>query len=205
VHQHAFSRMTIASNLGFARIGLRRELKTALERFWSSDLDQAGLEAAAAALHPGMVVSSVVPAHPGRTFNGTISALNVAIDPGSRAMSIEVKFANGDGRLMPGMFGSAEVQLPAKERGVFVPESAVAALPNGESFAVYAVDDGAVRVRVVQPGERQHGMVRVLAGLEPGIIVATSNLNQLFEGARVQTATPAAASEPVERREPKSE
>ena len=37
--------MTIASNLGFPRIGLRRELKSALERYWSGDLDQAGLEA----------------------------------------------------------------------------------------------------------------------------------------------------------------
>jgi multidrug efflux pump subunit AcrA (membrane-fusion protein) len=92
------------------------------------------------------------------------------------------------------MFGSAEVQLPATERGVFVPESAVAALPNGESFAVYAVDNGAVRVRVVQPGERHNGMVRLLAGLEPGVVVATSNLGQLFEGARVRTDVPAATT-----------
>jgi 5-methyltetrahydropteroyltriglutamate--homocysteine methyltransferase len=42
--------MTVASNLGFPRIGHRRELKTALERFWAGDLDQAGLDAAAAAL-----------------------------------------------------------------------------------------------------------------------------------------------------------
>jgi 5-methyltetrahydropteroyltriglutamate--homocysteine methyltransferase len=35
--------MTIASNLGFPRIGHRRELKTALERFWAGDLDEAGL------------------------------------------------------------------------------------------------------------------------------------------------------------------
>ena len=42
--------MTIASNLGFPRIGHRRELKTALERFWSGEVDEAGLEAAATAL-----------------------------------------------------------------------------------------------------------------------------------------------------------
>ena len=35
--------MTIASNLGFPRIGRRRELKFALERFWSGELDEAGL------------------------------------------------------------------------------------------------------------------------------------------------------------------
>jgi 5-methyltetrahydropteroyltriglutamate--homocysteine methyltransferase len=36
--------MTIASNLGFPRIGHRRELKFALERFWAGDLDESGLK-----------------------------------------------------------------------------------------------------------------------------------------------------------------
>ena len=42
--------MTIASNLGFPRIGHRRELKFALERFWSGEIDAAGLDDAARAL-----------------------------------------------------------------------------------------------------------------------------------------------------------
>jgi 5-methyltetrahydropteroyltriglutamate--homocysteine methyltransferase len=42
--------MTIASNLGFPRIGHRRELKFALERFWSGEMDEAGLADAARAL-----------------------------------------------------------------------------------------------------------------------------------------------------------
>lgn len=42
--------MTVASNLGFPRIGHRRELKQALERFWAGDLDEAGLQAVATAL-----------------------------------------------------------------------------------------------------------------------------------------------------------
>ncbi len=42
--------MTVASNLGFPRIGHRRELKAATEAFWAGTLDEAGLEAAAAAL-----------------------------------------------------------------------------------------------------------------------------------------------------------
>jgi 5-methyltetrahydropteroyltriglutamate--homocysteine methyltransferase len=42
--------MTVASNLGFPRIGHRRELKSALERFWSGDLDETGLLDAAQTL-----------------------------------------------------------------------------------------------------------------------------------------------------------
>ncbi|MBN9563146.1 MAG: 5-methyltetrahydropteroyltriglutamate--homocysteine S-methyltransferase [Alphaproteobacteria bacterium] len=42
--------MTIASNLGFPRIGRRRELKFALDRHWAGELDEAGLLTEAARL-----------------------------------------------------------------------------------------------------------------------------------------------------------
>ena len=45
--------MTIAANLGYPRIGPRRELKTALEAFWAGKTDEAELLAAAAALRAG--------------------------------------------------------------------------------------------------------------------------------------------------------
>jgi 5-methyltetrahydropteroyltriglutamate--homocysteine methyltransferase len=45
--------MTIAANLGYPRIGPRRELKTALESFWSGRIGEAELQAAAAALRAG--------------------------------------------------------------------------------------------------------------------------------------------------------
>jgi hypothetical protein len=58
-----------------------------------------------------------------------------------------------------------------------------------------------VRVRVVQPGDRQNGVVRLLAGLDAGTVVATSNLNHLFEGARIRAEMPDASAV----RKPKSE
>jgi len=42
--------MTISHNLGFPRIGERRELKKATEAYWKGDLDYAGLEATGAEL-----------------------------------------------------------------------------------------------------------------------------------------------------------
>jgi 5-methyltetrahydropteroyltriglutamate--homocysteine methyltransferase len=42
--------MTVASNLGFPRIGARRELKSALEQFWAGTLDETGLQDVAATL-----------------------------------------------------------------------------------------------------------------------------------------------------------
>ncbi|MFZ6763072.1 5-methyltetrahydropteroyltriglutamate--homocysteine S-methyltransferase [Pseudoroseomonas sp. WGS1072] len=42
--------MTVAANLGFPRIGARRELKSALEAHWAGELDEAGLLEAARGL-----------------------------------------------------------------------------------------------------------------------------------------------------------
>jgi RND family efflux transporter MFP subunit len=146
-------------------------------------------------LRRGMRVRAEVPSHPGRNFEGVVSALNVALDASSRAMAIEVRFPNTDGRLLPGMFGTAEIRLPETERAMYVPSAAVATIANGQSSAVYIVDDATARVRVVQLGESQNGMVRVLAGLDDHAVVATSGLNQLFDGARVRaTASTAGRS-----------
>ncbi len=143
-------------------------------------------QAEAAILRKGLTVFAEVPAFPGKTFSGTVSALNVAIDPVSRAMTIDVVFPNRDAVLSPGMFGSAEVRLAATEPALFVPEAAVVPLPNGESFAVYTVDSGVARMRVVQTGDRRAGQVRILAGLDAGAIVVTTGVAQLFDGARVR-------------------
>lgn len=152
-------------------------------------------ESSAAALRRGMPVTATVPAHPGATFTGEVSALNVALDAASRSMTIEARFANADRRLMPGMFGSADVQLPATERALFVPSAAMVSLANGESAGVFVIEGGTARVRVVQPGEQRDGFVRVLAGLDPGTLVATTNVAQLIDGSRVRVAPAAAGSQ----------
>lgn len=139
-------------------------------------------ESSAADVQRGMAVTVSVPAHPDRTFTGQISALNVAIDPASRSMTIEARFPNTDSLLMPGMFGTAEVQLPASQPAIFVPPSAVVSVANGEAAGVYVVEHQTARMRVVQPGETHDGLVRILAGLEAGTPVVVSNVEELIDG-----------------------
>jgi RND family efflux transporter MFP subunit len=144
-------------------------------------------ESEAGKLRRGMPVRAEVPTHPGVAFEGVVSALNVALDASSRAMAIEVRFPNGDSRLLPGMFGTAEIHLPARQRAVYVPSAAIATIANGQSSAVYVVDGTTARVRVVQVGESENGQVRILAGLDGQAVVATTALDQLFDGAKVRS------------------
>lgn len=139
-------------------------------------------------LGTGMPVHAELAAYPGVTFKGSVSALNVAIDPSSRAMTVEARFPNADARLTPGMFGSAQVHLPATEPAVFVPAAAVIKIAGGTSSAVYVIEENKAQVRVVQLGEERDGMIRVHAGLRGGESLATSNLDRLYAGALVRTA-----------------
>jgi RND family efflux transporter MFP subunit len=148
-------------------------------------------ESEAGRLRRGMEVRATVPTYPDAVFRGVVAALNVALDPSSRAMVIEVRFPNADGRLLPGMFGTAEIHLPATQRAWYVPASAVATIANGQSSAVYVIEGSTARVRVIQTGEAENGMVRVLAGLDGTALVATSALDQLFDGAAVRVSSPA--------------
>ena len=91
-------------------------------------------ESDAAKLNRGMAVRAEVPAHPGASFQGTVSARNVALDANSRAMTIEALFPNADGRLLPGMFGTAEIRLRETERAVYVPTAAVATIANAKAI-----------------------------------------------------------------------
>jgi len=149
-------------------------------------------ESDAARLKRGMAVRAEVPAHANTAFRGTVSALNVALDPNSRAMTIDVQFPNTDDKLLPGMFGTAEIQLPETQRVVYVPKAAVSTIANGQSSAVYVIEGSTARVRVVQTGEVQGELVRILAGISGGAVVATTRLNELFDGAHVKIASPVA-------------
>ena len=150
-------------------------------------------ESDATRLRRGMSVEVAVPAHEGAVFKGTVGALNVAIDPNSRAMTVEARFPNADSKLTPGMFGSAEVRLPATESAVFVPSAAVARLANGDASVVYAIEGGQAHVKVVQVADELNGMRRVISGVAAGAVVATTALDKLFDGAPVKVTSHAQA------------
>ena len=150
-------------------------------------------ESEASRLRLGMPVEVAVPAHEGAVFTGTVGALNVAIDPNSRAMTVEARFPNADGKLTPGMFGSAEVRLPATESAVFVPSAAVTRLANGDASVIYAIEGGQAHVKVVQVADELNGMRRIISGVAAGTEVATTEHEKLFDGAPVKVSSHAQA------------
>jgi multidrug efflux pump subunit AcrA (membrane-fusion protein) len=134
----------------------------------------------------GMAVVLTVDAYPDRKFSGRISAINPAIDPTSRAFTVEAEVENPDNALRSGMFVTARISLPGGKSSVFVPRDAVVNDQNTNSSRVFTIDGTTAHLQVVQIGDEENGMVQILTGVNPDAEVATSNLQQLYEGAKVQ-------------------
>ena len=135
----------------------------------------------------GMGVSLEVEAHRDRKFAGRVTAVNPAIDPASRAATVEAEIENSDNALRSGMFATARIARQGGNRAVYVPRAAVLADPNTQSYRVFVIKGDTAKLRVVQIGTEEGGSVQILSGVEPDEIVATSNLQQLYEGAKVRT------------------
>ncbi|MBV9241299.1 MAG: efflux RND transporter periplasmic adaptor subunit, partial [Acidobacteria bacterium] len=133
----------------------------------------------------GRAVSIKVDAYKDRNFGGTVSAVNPAIDPNSRSATVEALIENGDNALRAGMFISANITREGGTPGVFVPKAAVAADPTTQSYRVFVIQDGLAHLKVVQLGNEEGDFQQILSGLTGDETVATSNLDQLFEGAKV--------------------
>jgi multidrug efflux pump subunit AcrA (membrane-fusion protein) len=134
---------------------------------------------------PGRGVSIQVDAYKDRRFAGTVIAVNPAIDPVSRSAIVEASIENGDNALRQGMFVTARITRDGGSKGIFVPRSAVYNHQSTQSYRVFVIQDGLAKLRVVQLGPEEGDWIQILSGVEADEIVATSNLENLFEGAKV--------------------
>src|SRR5436189_2264144 len=144
-------------------------------------------EADVPAVTLGRGVSVEVQAYRDRRFGGTVTAVNPAVDITSRSAVVEASIENGNNALRPGMFGSARITREGGTIGVFVPKSAVYNDQATQSFRAFVIVDGVAKLRVLQLGIEEGDSYQIVSGLQGDEIVATSNLNELYEGANVAT------------------
>lgn len=143
----------------------------------------------AAQVARGQAVSITVDAFPGQVFSGTINAINPGVDEATRTLELQATLRNEDGRLQPGMFGAASVQLGTTERIVTVPLAAIVYNPYGN--AVYLVENAGadrgltVRQQFVQTGATRGNQVAILKGVAAGATVVTAGQLKLRNGSSI--------------------
>ena len=133
----------------------------------------------------GSGVTLQVDAYRGRTFSGTVSAINPAIDPASRSAVVEALIENGDNALRAGMFATVRINKNGQTNAIYVPKAAVYNDPTTQSYRVFVIQDGVAKLKVVQLGIEEGDSTQILSGVDADQVVATSNLDQLYEGAKV--------------------
>ena len=129
----------------------------------------------------------------GVEFSGRITAMDSVVDEATRNVQVQATLANADGKLRPGMFVQAEVQVGATATIVSVPASAISYAPYGNS--VFVVGDWqdpngksyrGVRQQFVKLGPARGDQIAILSGLKAGDEVVTSGVFKLRNGAAVQ-------------------
>ena len=133
----------------------------------------------------GRGISLQVDAFKDRSFAGYVSAVNPQVDPTSRAASVEALIDNSSNLLKAGMFATVRINREGGSTGVFVPKAAVQYDQATQGYRIYEIQDNVAKLRVVQLGNEEGDVDQILDGIEADKIVATSNLDKLYEGAKV--------------------
>lgn len=133
-------------------------------------------------LAKGQRVEAQSAAFPGRTFVGTVAAVDSRIDPVSRAFRVRAELPNEDRVLPVGMFMRLDLALDDRE-AVVIPEEALS-VEGGEAM-VYVIADDTAQRRAIRSGLRRDGIVEVVEGISAGETVVSRGIQSLRDGASV--------------------
>ena len=144
-------------------------------------------ESEALTLRPGSMFELIVPALPGQSFEGKVTAAADFIDPATRTIKVRGLVANPERKLKAEMLATARVQRTLGS-GVVIPAQAVSL--NGARHSVMVqVQPGVFEPREVTLGHQGPSEVLVTLGLEVGEQVVSENLLLLTRQYRIAGET----------------
>lgn len=120
----------------------------------------------------GMTVDVTIDSLPGVSFRGDVAEINPMADVRDRSFRVKILLDNQAGKLLPGMFGRAHIEVRAARDALVIPNDAIRGGP-GAHF-VYIVDDENKVRRIDIPQGRVFGdLVALTNTLQPGMRVVT--------------------------------
>ncbi len=131
----------------------------------------------------GESVSVSVSGYPDRNFAGHVARVSPNVTTASRTLTVEADVENPKAELKPGQFATVRILLPQSAPAVLVPQRALRTI-SGSTY-VFVIKNGHAEQRLVQSGQTEGDLVELKSGVAADEIVATSNVDQLSDGAAV--------------------
>ena len=148
----------------------------------------------------GMPVRLTIEGAEGAAHEGTVAAIEPAVDSTTRTIKLRASVPNLDERLAPGMFANVSVVLPQKASFVVLPATAVIHASYGDSvFVVEDEKDDAgttvegpdgkpakvARQQFVRVGDARGDFTAILDGVAEGQVVVMGGAFKLRNGSNV--------------------
>lgn len=143
-------------------------------------------QAYAGDLKSGSQVNINVREQPGNKLNATIDRIAGGIDASTRSRQVELTLQNANGKLLPGAYAEANIQLSNGMRTLVAPSAVLVITDQNQRVAVVGTDNK-VAFKHVKLGRDLGRDVEIIEGinLEDTLIVSPSD--QLVEGEQVTT------------------
>ena len=148
-------------------------------------------------LSVGQKVHITLDGMPGKTFDGSLTAISPKVESDTRNVMVEARFPNPDGTLQPGMFAHVMVDAGQTQEYLTLPQTAITYNPYGST--VFLVEDKqskdkdgkpvtkkVVQQQFVTTGDTRGDQVAILKGLDAGAQVVTSGQLKLKNGTPVK-------------------
>lgn len=118
-------------------------------------------------------------------FKGKVSLIYPTIDPTTRTFPIEIKIANTDERIRPGMFARTTMNFGSMNH-VVAPDLAIVKQSGAGDRYIYVYKDGKVSYQKVELGRRMDNKYEVISGVEDGNQVVIAGQSRLTNGMEVE-------------------
>ena len=118
-------------------------------------------------------------------FKGKVSLVYPTIDPGTRTFPVEIKIANANERVRPGMFARVTMNFGTQNH-VVAPDRAIVKQAGSGDRYIYVYKDGKVSYQKVILGRRMGDQYEIISGVENGSQVVTTGQSRLTNGMAVE-------------------
>jgi membrane fusion protein (multidrug efflux system) len=137
-------------------------------------------EAEVPRMRNGQIARIMLDTYPGMVFWGRVTRTGLTINRFSRTMEVEIRAANREGRLKPGMLADIEVVVDKRQEVLSIAQKAV--IRDMGLEYVYVVEENKAVKREVVSGVEQDGRIEIVQGLTGEELVVVEGQFGLKEG-----------------------